>query len=160
MRIVADGMAAADRELCRPVGGLLVVLALEADHLRRDRPTVNGVEDLQHRGVQLLVRGRRLRHHLAADDLRFRLGPGVQHLVLPPEKGHAQNHEQSAQDEIGNPEEHPKAVFFAVQACTLEIVFTTETQRTQRKSGSMPEQFPVSMKGKIFQYIGIFPISM
>src|SRR5664280_945946 len=30
---------------------------------------------------------------------------------------------------MGNPEEHQKAMFFAGQACTLEIVFTTETQR-------------------------------
>src|ERR1039458_7006478 len=47
MRIVAYGMATADRELCRPVGGLLVVLALEADQFCRDRSAVNGIEDLQ-----------------------------------------------------------------------------------------------------------------
>ena len=36
-RIVSDGVAAANRELCRSVDGLLVVLALEADQLRRAR---------------------------------------------------------------------------------------------------------------------------
>src|ERR1035441_8904193 len=71
---------------------------------------------------------------LFRSELCFRLGPGVQHLVLPPEKGHAQNHEQSAQDEIGNSEEHQKAVFSAVQARILEIGFTTEdTEGAEKK---------------------------
>ena len=122
-------MTAANRELCSPLGGLLIVLALEADQLGGDRFAVNGVEHLQLGGVKLLVRGRRLRHHLAAKDLSFGLGPGLQHLILPPEKRKAQDNGQGAQDEIGNSEKHQKAVFFAVQARTMKIMFTTETQR-------------------------------
>src|ERR1019366_8450882 len=87
VRIVTDKMAAANRELCRPVGGLLIVLALKADQLCCDRFAVNGVEHLQLGGVKLLVRGRRLRYHLAAKDLSLGLRPGLQYLVLPPEKG-------------------------------------------------------------------------
>src|ERR1019366_3228875 len=141
VRIVTDKMAAANRELCRPVGGLLIVLALKADQLCCDRFAVNGVEDLQLGGVKLLVRGRRLGHHLAAKDLSFGLGPGLQHLILPPEKREAQDHGQGAQDEIGNSEEHQKAVFFAVQAHTMKIMFTTETQRHRGKSEAKSEQF-------------------
>ncbi len=49
--IVANEMAAADPELRNSTGGLLVALALEADQLRRDGSAVNGVENLQTRGV-------------------------------------------------------------------------------------------------------------
>ena len=49
-------------------------------------------------------------------------------MILPPEKRKALNNGQGAQDEIGNPEKHQKAEFFAVQARTMKIMFTTETQ--------------------------------
>jgi hypothetical protein len=52
---------------------------------------------------------------------------------LPPEKGQAQDHEQRAQDEIGHSEKEQEAMFFAGQARTLEEIFTTEAQRTQRE---------------------------
>ncbi len=58
----------------------------------------------------------------------------MQHPVLPPEKRHAQNHEQSTQDEVGNSEDYQEAASFAGQARTLEIMFTTGVQEAQRKS--------------------------
>ncbi|MGB7556807.1 MAG: hypothetical protein WBM04_20755, partial [Candidatus Korobacteraceae bacterium] len=57
-----------------------------------------------------------------------------QHLILLPEKGCAQNDAQCAQDEIGNPKQHQKAAFFAGQARTMKIVFTTEVQKLFSKA--------------------------
>jgi hypothetical protein len=80
------------------------------------------------------VWGRRLRDHFAADDLCFGLRPGSQHLILLPEEWRTQDDAQRAQDEISNPEQRQDAVFFAGQARTMKIVFTTESQRAQSES--------------------------
>src|ERR1700685_1918992 len=95
------------------------------------------------------MRGRWLRYHLAANDLRHRLRPLLQNLILMPEKRQAQNHEQSAEYEIGNCEKHQEAIFISVQARTMKVMFTTEAPRTQRKLEAKSE---ANLKNSIFHF--------
>ena len=125
VRVIPDGVPTTDRELGGASFRLLIALAFNGGQFNDDRLRVNCVEHLQRGGIELLVAGRGLRCHIAAQHLRLCDGPAPQHSRLRPEERNAEENEQTAQDQGRNPKELEDAPFLATHSNTAGSGFTT-----------------------------------
>jgi hypothetical protein len=111
--IVPDLVHAPDWELGSSACGLLIVAALIAGEVGGDRLAVDRVGNVELRGIELFVFGRRLLDHAALRHLRLGRRPGTEHVDLSQEKGQAHDDEESADDEIGYADELKNAASFS-----------------------------------------------
>lgn len=113
LRIVTHSLMTADRVVHSTNSRSLIVSALKTRQFSGYGLSVDGIKNCQLCSVELIVRGCRLCHYVAAQNLSVGYGPRSQNLELLPEEWKAEDREERGKDKSSNADQLQSAAFMA-----------------------------------------------